>query len=511
MNNTESDNPSHSISLREAAAFRGSFFGSIQGLGRTLALLLVSICSQAMAEVPMNPQKTLRDYAEYDERPVEKVVFKTVGDVELELWVTKPDGWAPGQKRPAMVWIHGGGWRNGNPGMMEPHMKYSAGRGAVGFSVQYRMLVGGGYKDKKELSDEENNENRRVKFETFKNGPSLRDLIADCEDAIRYIRKNSHELGVDPQRVIAIGDSAGAYLASSLATISTGNARVNAAVPCSSISDLTTGFGGKSVKPASIDLMGKPLSEDPERMARAKKLSPLFNITEDTPPILILKGKNDWLKEEPDVFHAALKEKGVDTEMITYPSGHAFIVYGYSAPLERITLALLDLDAFLVKRGLLDGPPNLVFPSGPKSGELLIAIEEPFKGPKSLKGEGDFPPFMTFSMKVKVPERFGGSLMKLPGKYGFNLVLQKKQLVFFAPGMRTKNQEMIPVPETCQDVRVALGKEKAVITLGDQTIEIPNKAGVSFISDEILLCEELNAEIKDLKIYSGPVPVDEIK
>ena len=77
--------------------------------------------------------------------------------------------------------------------------------------------------------------------------------------------------------------------------------------------------------------------------------------------------------------------------------------------------------------------------------------------------------------------------------------------------MRTKNQEMIPVPETWQDVRVALGKEKAVITLGDQTIEIPNKAGVSFISDEILLCEELNAEIKDLKIYSGPVPVDEIK
>ena len=55
--------------------------------------------------------------------------------------------------------------------------------------------------------------------QAFMDGPSLKDLVADCEDAVRYIRKHANELGVDPDKIVAIGDSAGAHLTSALGTL----------------------------------------------------------------------------------------------------------------------------------------------------------------------------------------------------------------------------------------------------------------------------------------------------
>ena len=55
-------------------------------------------------------------------------------------------------------------------------------------------------------------------------------------------------------------------------------------------------------------------------------------------------------------FYHALKQAGNDCEFKLYEDArHAFIVYGYTATDEQITRAILDLDAFLVKRGLLEG------------------------------------------------------------------------------------------------------------------------------------------------------------
>lgn len=288
------------------------------------------ICAVA---VTANAQ-TIRHFAEDDQRPVETIVYKQVGGLDLRLLVCKPDSWAPGQRRAAMLWVHGGGFTGGKPEAFLPHMKYSAARGAVAFGVQYRLMK------PPKLDDE-------TKRQAFLDGPSLADCIADCADAVRYLRAHAAELGVAPDRISAIGDSAGAYLAASLCTLVEPEARANAVIACSSISDLTTGFGPDYIKP----------DED------ANALSPLFRIPADAPPFLILHGANDWLKDEPARFYDALQKNDIDCELKTYALGrHAFIVYGYSATDEQITRALLDLDAFLLARGLLDGPHTLEMP-----------------------------------------------------------------------------------------------------------------------------------------------------
>ena len=325
--------------------------------------------------------RTIRDHAERDTRPVETRIYKQVDGQDLRLLVCKPDGWQAGQKRAAMVWIHGGGWVGGAPEAFLPQMNYSAARGAVAFGIQYRLMTSGGYKDDKKLSDEENEKRRVEKRKGFFEGASLGDLVADCQDAMRYIRANSDALGVDPERITAIGDSAGAHLAACLGTVAEGDARANAVIACSSISDLTTGFGPDYIKP-SAGFDGKELEEDPERLARAKKLSPFFNITDNGTAFLILAGRNDWLKDEPDRFYKALKEKGIDCEFKAYTQGrHAFIVYGYSATDEQITRALLDLDDFLVRRGLLDGPHYLAMPK-----DASCIPEPPVAPPDGKKG-----------------------------------------------------------------------------------------------------------------------------
>ena len=60
-----------------------------------------------------------------------RYVYKTVGDRELHLWVRTPDGAAPGTSRPAIVFIHGGGWVGGGPGAFAPQSDYLASRGMV--------------------------------------------------------------------------------------------------------------------------------------------------------------------------------------------------------------------------------------------------------------------------------------------------------------------------------------------------------------------------------------------
>ncbi len=68
-------------------------------------------------------------------------VYKTVGERELTLYVTQPIDWKPSDRRPAIVFYHGGAWVGGQPGQFTEHSKYLASRGMVAVQVQYRLLA----------------------------------------------------------------------------------------------------------------------------------------------------------------------------------------------------------------------------------------------------------------------------------------------------------------------------------------------------------------------------------
>ena len=104
--------------------------------------------------------------------------------VTLTLYV--PD--KPG-KYPAVLDIHGGGWKQRQVESDRPMMERLAARGFVTGIVAYRLSTDAKY-------------------------PAA---INDCKAAVRYLRAHAEELKIDPDRIGAMGGSAGGHLTGLLA------------------------------------------------------------------------------------------------------------------------------------------------------------------------------------------------------------------------------------------------------------------------------------------------------
>jgi acetyl esterase/lipase len=94
-----------------------------------------------------------------------------------------------GAAHPAMVFIHGGGFRGGSKnGYGNGWGPYLAARGIVVFAIDYRLFT-----------------------PTQTTYPQA---LLDSKAAVQYLRGNAAALGIDPERIGVGGDSAGATLAS---------------------------------------------------------------------------------------------------------------------------------------------------------------------------------------------------------------------------------------------------------------------------------------------------------
>ena len=124
------------------------------------------------------------------EEPDRVVAYKTVETRDLHLEVFLPDGEATG--RPAVLFFHGGGWKNGTPRQFRPHCRFLADRGVVAATAEYRLAS--------------------------TDGAKAVDCVADAWDAVRDLRSRADELGLDASRVAVGGGSAGGHLAACLGT-----------------------------------------------------------------------------------------------------------------------------------------------------------------------------------------------------------------------------------------------------------------------------------------------------
>jgi acetyl esterase/lipase len=119
--------------------------------------------------------------------PDRAVVYKEIDGVQLKLQVFEPEGFQSLEKRPAIVFFFGGGWNSGSPNQFYQQARAFADLGLVAFSADYRVK----------------SRNKTTPFECVK----------DAKSAVRWIREHAAELGVDPNRIIAAGGSAGGHIA----------------------------------------------------------------------------------------------------------------------------------------------------------------------------------------------------------------------------------------------------------------------------------------------------------
>ena len=264
-------------------------------------------------------------------------VYKKIGDVKLNMYIFSPDDHKASDKRPAIVFFFGGGWKSGSPIQFLEHCKYLASRGMVAMSADYRVLA--------------------------RHGTKAVSCVADAKSAVRWIRVHSAELGIDPQRVAAGGGSAGGHLAACTGVID-GFDESGEDAKISSRPNAMALFNPALVL-ASIDdrspIDPKQAGNLRERMGvPAEKLSPYHNVAGGAPPTVIFHGRADTTVKfwSAEIFTTAMQKAGNRCELHGYEDQpHGFFNYGRGDN-KAYRSTLRELDKFLVSLDYLEGQPS---------------------------------------------------------------------------------------------------------------------------------------------------------
>jgi len=248
-------------------------------------------------------------------------IYKTVDGVKLSMTMYKPLVTST-VKLPAIVFFFGGGWVGGDPNQFQFQAEYLASRGMVAFCPDYRTK----------------SRNSTTPFECVK----------DAKSAIRYLKIHGEELGIDSNKIVASGGSAGGHLAACTAVIENVN---------ESTDDLSV-----SSVPMALVLFnpvvdtGKKGYGQEKLAGREFELSPVHHITPNVPVTLIMHGKADTLVPYENVhrFNYLMKQQGNKCTLIGYKKqGHGFFNFDKSPKYFKKTL--MQTETFLDENKLLRG------------------------------------------------------------------------------------------------------------------------------------------------------------
>jgi acetyl esterase len=260
---------------------------------------------------------------------VKTTTYKKTKQAALDMVVHFPSGWKESDRRPAIVFFFGGGWENGTINAFEPQATYLAGRGMVAARADYRVKS--------------------------RQGVTPKECVEDAKSAVRWLRQNASMLGIDPERIVASGGSAGAHIAACTA--------VTPGVE-------SEGEDTKVSSKANVLVLFNPvLRFGPQMLQRigndevlGRAISPTLHLTKDSPPTLLFYGTDDWLLRQGEEFMQRSKELGHRAELFTAPGEpHGFF---NRPPWREKTLARAD--EFLESLGYLKGKPTINVPDSPQ-------------------------------------------------------------------------------------------------------------------------------------------------
>lgn len=265
-----------------------------------------------------------RPRSEPQREPDRELIYKKTAQGELKIYIYFPEGWKDSDRRPGILFFHGGGFAGGSPKQFFSKSEYLASRGLVALSAEYRLKG--------------------------KHGTTPVEAAEDARSAMRYVRGHAAEFGIDPQRIISGGGSAGGHLAACVALCEG---------PDAPDDDLSI-----SCKPQAMVLFNPVLDFSGERiLSRFKEsgeekimsISPIEYLKGDCPPAIVFFGTADWLLDQGRNFVEKSLELGNHIELWT-AEGEPHAFFNRSPWHEATTI---KADEFLTSLGYLTGPPTL--------------------------------------------------------------------------------------------------------------------------------------------------------
>src|SRR4051812_14194772 len=225
------------------------------------------------------------------------IEYSNADNQHLQVDLARPDGEGP---FPAVICIHGGGFRAGNRQSYDGLIKKLAKNGYVAVTVEYRLAP-------------------KYQFPA---------AVYDVKAAVRWVRANAGKYHVDPERIGVMGGSAGGHLAQFLGVTAGvkrfegdgGNSEQSSRVACVvnfyGPSDFTKSYG-KSVDAAEVLplFLGGNLEQARRRHIEA---SPLYWVTPDAAPTLCVHGtKDNYVAfEQAEWIVERLKAASVEAELL---------------------------------------------------------------------------------------------------------------------------------------------------------------------------------------------------
>jgi acetyl esterase len=216
-------------------------------------------------------------------------------DLRLDVCLP-PDAVSTG--RPAIVGVHGGSWRGGDKANESwiGICRWLASEGYVTVSVNYRLAP----------------------VHTF---PAQ---IVDVRSVVRWLREPAQvtRYGIDPERIGAIGGSAGGNLVALLGTEGSGawdvGTRVAAVVDLSGPVDLTAdGAATSDFQQTQLSYLG---CVSYATCAVARAASPVYQVDATDPPFFVAHSTHEFIPlAQATEFVAALRAHGVATTFVTEP------------------------------------------------------------------------------------------------------------------------------------------------------------------------------------------------
>lgn len=183
----------------------------------------------------------------------EKILYKKTPQEDMYLYLLRPEG-KNRKALPAIIYFTGGGWVNGSVDSQIANAAWFRDHGIIGITADYRVKS--------------------------RHGTSPVECIRDAKSAVRYVRAHAKELGIDPNKIIVAGGSAGGHIAA-----------------CTSISgedepseDLTISSNGNALV-LHNPVLGEGFGED--FFKEHPEFSPILHINKGWPPTIISCGTAD--------------------------------------------------------------------------------------------------------------------------------------------------------------------------------------------------------------------------